>query len=205
MILDAIKNIKSFILKNPHIDICNLEKRLPVVNQALDNSITSEKYQQLAAYKTILEDDEEQYLLKDDPALFEHLLKNIDLLIEILHREVCRDGVINLDLLENLLRLMQKDLIEDNKFDKTLGSNIGNKKDPYDLPERENPFFLTINKLEGFSRESINRSSFDNEYYDLKQKNPSIDSKKQERSEEFTSPNNNYGAPLVTEDNLLNL
>jgi hypothetical protein len=178
-IAEAIQNIKHFIKKNPGVDLCRAEIRANEIHQALQDNITTDEVQRNLVYKTILDSDSE-YIV-NDRGLLEYMIKHIDLLIQLLHNDVCVDGVVDLGKLQDILEYMDKDLNEYNSLERSYGNELGSKYDPYDKAPRR-IFIKDASQLEGFvSLENDNTRKFAKNNHSMTSDNHRL----QTRSEEF--------------------
>jgi hypothetical protein len=193
----AIHGLEKFISDNPGVDLCKANVKANVIHQALSDAVTYDERQQAEAYGTIVEHDTQSY--SDDRTQFEFFLTRLDILINLLHNEVCVDGLLDLDMLEKLLDFMEKDLQMNGHFEQSLGNEIGNRYDPYVAPRL--PLFIREQgQLEGMdSRENHTKAPR------KVAGNPMmvLHNKLQDRSEAFQTNNQTFGVNLVSDEDLL--
>lgn len=196
-IQQAMNHIKHMIKTNPKKNFCNLEKKASVVDQALSDFIIYDEAAASQSWNTIVEQDSIDYM--NDKDAFVYLLGNMEALITMLHNEVCEDGILDLDMLEQLLYFMEKDLVTNGRFEMSLGNEIGNRYDPYEI--RKVPLFIREQgQLEGFD-------SLENFTKPNKKIKPLVNlgvhNKLQDRSESFRTNNNVLSHNLVDDETLL--
>lgn len=154
----ALANLKQTIDANPKKNLCNLEKKLNIMDKALSESITYDENAASQAWKTIVEQDSIEN--KSDSDMFVHLLRNIETLIHLLHSDICEDGILDLERLEALLHTMERDLVDHGRFEMSPGTEISNRNDPYEKVPGERLFIREQEQLEGFdSRENYKKPS----------------------------------------------
>jgi hypothetical protein len=197
VIKKAMANLTQFINDNPGVDLCKANIKADIVHQALSDSVTYDEDAQSLAYKTIVETDEVSHL--DDKSQFNYFLANLHILIGMLHKEVCTDGMLDLDQLEKLLDFMEKDLEFDGQFDRSIGNETGNEFNRHSL-KRMPLFIKEQGQLEGFD-------SIEN-YRKAPRKvagNPNmlLHKKLQDRSEFFRNNDRTLGTGLVSDEELL--
>jgi hypothetical protein len=127
VISDVVDNLRIFIKQNPGTDLCKAEVKADIMQSALESSATYDIYKQQKMYKTIIEEDEHSYYT--DKQMFAYMLKHIEILIKLLHSEVCDDGVFDLDKLEKLLHYMDQDLYVHGLLNKSIYTEIGSNID----------------------------------------------------------------------------
>lgn len=196
-IQSAIKNLKQMIKANPGKNLCNVEKRASIIDRAMGELVTYDEVSASHAYKTIVEHDTIDHLNGENA--FMYLLRNIDIVIELLHNEVCDEGILDLEILESILHNMEEDLLVNGSLDISLGTEIGNHHDPYEI-KRMPLFIKDQGQLEGFdSRENFTKAP-------KKVKSLTslgIHNKLQERSESFRTNNYTLAHNMVSEEELL--
>lgn len=193
----AMANLKQMIDANPKKNLCNLEKKASIVDRALGDSITYDEVAASQAYQTIVEHDSIDHLTGEQA--FMHLLQNMNIVIDLLHNEVCDGGILDLEILESILHDMEEDLLRTGSLDMSFETEIGNRHDPYEI-KRMPLFIKEQGQLEGFdSHENFTKSS-------KKVKplvNVGIHNKLQERSESFRTNNNVLSHNMVSDEDLL--
>jgi len=150
---ELIDNLKLYIESNPGVDLNKQELRMNIIHRAMSDMATFDRHIQDAAYKTITDYDELEQ--GTDVERFDYMLKNVNIVIDMLKHNICENGVVDLYSLENLLHLLDVDLSnsETGYFETPLGQEIGNKYDPYMIP-RLALFESQQSQIEGFSRET---------------------------------------------------
>jgi hypothetical protein len=157
----VLEHVKQFIQKNPHDkDVCKGEMKASIMHNALADRITPHHTDQHLAHAAILSHDDLEY--GSDSLLFDYLLRNIDVLIHMLQRDVCDGGLIDITALEAILRKLDADLTSGAEFDKSTGEysdsrfmtdygrELAVRHDPYAIPRL--PLFASqASQIEGFS------------------------------------------------------
>lgn len=157
----VLEHIKQFIQQNPHDkDVCKGEMKASIMHNALADRITQHHTDQHLAHATILTHDDLEY--SSDSLLFDYLLRNIDVLIHMLQRDICDGGLIDITALEEVLRKLDADLTSGAEFDKSTGEYSDSRfmteygqellarYDPYAIPRL--PLFASqASQIEGFS------------------------------------------------------
>lgn len=193
----AMANLKQIIDANPKKNLCNLEKKASIVDQAMSDLVTYDDVKSAQAYNTIVEHDEIDHLTGEKA--FMYLLKHMDITIDLLHNDICEDGIIDLEMLESLLHDMEEDLLTSGTLDASTGSEIGNRHDPYEVA-RVPLFIRDQGQLEGFdSHENFPKAG--------KKVTPLVNlgvhNKLQTRSESFRTNNNVLSHNMVSDEDLL--
>jgi len=206
-IRNVIDNLRRYIEKHPeqHRNLCNLE--IPnIVNQALADSISIDTHQRSLAYQTILSDDEVNH--SSDAFKFKYLLNNLNIIIKLLHKDICSDGVIDVDLLETLLLKMNHELIQTGRLDATT-AELSSKIDPYSVGRisTNNDTFLAIYKQNVDLKESFETPE-KNRYAAIREPLASEMTQYSDRSEIFRTNIKRLGDydpdnPLLTDEELL--
>jgi len=104
----VLHNLRVFIEKNPGTNLCQLGVKTRILDQAMYDRITPHQSDQKLAHASIISHDELEYGTEDQK--FSYLLRNIDLLIGLLKRHVCDNGMLDLQALEDLLRKLDSEL-----------------------------------------------------------------------------------------------
>lgn len=211
-ITNVVDHIKQFIEQNPHDkDMCKGEIKANILDNAMADRITPFHTDQHLAHATILSHDDLEY--GSDSLRFDYLLRNIDILIHMLKRDVCDGGMIDITVLEDLLRALDADLTQNAEFDRTTGeygesnftSDIGKelavRNDPYAIP-RLSLFAADASHLEGFSVESQIRGvpTQDDVHYSL---GPQNVRNAQQRSQMFRENRQKIGLNHYVDEDLL--
>ncbi len=151
-IQSIVDHIRQFIKNNPRdADVCKGDIKASVIENAMNDRITPDVAWQSAAHDTILSHIDHV----SDEQLFEYLLKNIDITIHLLQRDVCDNGLLDLESLESILRKLDAEIYQDPDsydFDKSqpILSDISSRYDPYAIPKLS-LFASQATQLEGFS------------------------------------------------------
>lgn len=131
---DAISSLNKFIQENPRLNsqaLCTLEMRDDIINTELIDSVTPDVSSYSKSYNYILDFDEEERDMHMDPrAHLNYLIKNINIAIKLLRKNVCNNGYLDLSKLRNILYKLNAQVSlkgsmhYDNKY-------IGYNTDPY--------------------------------------------------------------------------
>ena len=157
----VLEHVKQFIQQNPHDkDVCKGEMKASIMHNALADRITQHHTDQHLAHATILAHDDLEY--GSDSLLFDYLLRNIDVLIHMLQRDICDGGLIDITALGEVLKKLDADLTSGAEFDKSTGEysdsrfvteygqELAVRHDPYAIPKL--PLFASqASQIEGFS------------------------------------------------------
>jgi hypothetical protein len=208
----VLAHVKQFIEQNPHDkDVCKGEIKASILDNAMADRITPHHIDQHIAHATVLSHDDLEY--GSDSLRFDYLLKNIDVLIHMLQRDVCDGGLIDIHALEELLRKLDADLTAGSDFDKSTGEytdsrfttdfgrEIAARFDPYAIP-RLSLFSSQSSQIEGFSTEAQVR-----EYPQLPDKHYSLGPQNirdaQQRSQMFRENRQVLGTSHYVDEDLL--
>ena len=163
----AIESLAAFINENPKLNsttLCSIEMKNNLINTEMDNSITYDDNAYAKSYNHILEFDEEERNMHDDPR--EHLkflIKNINIAINLLKGSVCNNGYLNINKLKQILYKLNDQIVSTGSMHYK-GKSIVYNKDPYtryDKPPSV-PLFASITSTsEPFdSRPTMLRSQY---------------------------------------------
>lgn len=200
----VVAQIKEFINKNPSDrTLCKLEAKSDIIDKAMGERLNPNKHDQHAAHQTVIDHDELSH--GPDSLKFDFLLKNIDVLIGMLNRDVCDGGLVNVYELEQLLRALDLDLtngaeyvIEPN-FSPGYGEEIAARHDPYMIP-RLSLFAAAPSQIEGMSVESQHRPIVNQPNYSL---GPQNIRDMQQRSQMFRVNRQALGTKQYIDEDLL--
>jgi hypothetical protein len=167
----AIKSLAAFINENPRLNsttLCSIEMKNNLINTEMDNSITYDDNAYAKSYNHILEFDEEERNMHDDPR--EHLkflIKNINIAISLLKSSVCNNGYLNINKLKQILYKLNDQIVNTGSMHYK-GKTITYNKDPYtryDKPPSV-PLFASITSTsEPFdSKPTVLRSGLRSQY-----------------------------------------
>ena len=153
---DVIDQIKEFIKKNPSDNtMCRGSDRAAIIDNVLSDTVTQHQSDYHLAHAAVLSHDDLEY--GTDSQRFDYLLRHIDILVHLLQRDVCDNGIVDINVLEGLLRKLDADLSvdvsPDTNFSDELGDELTSRYDPYVIP-RLSLFESRQSQLEGFSVES---------------------------------------------------
>lgn len=214
----VLDHVKQFIQQNPHNkDMCKGEMKASILHNALADRITPHHTDQHLAHAAILSHDDLEY--GSDSLLFDYLLRNIDVLIHMLQRDVCDGGLIDITALEDVLRKLDADLTSGAEFDRSTGEysesqfgtaygrELAARFDPYAIPRL--PLFASqTGQIEGFSIESQVRgiksvsspNDKDDPYYTM---GPQNIRNAQQRSQMFRENRQKIGIDHYNDEDLL--
>jgi hypothetical protein len=103
----SIAKLRRFIRENPRDNtkaLCALDLRAGLVHQHLTDSITPDSLDWEDNYRTILEHEEFERTMNDDPKQrLAYLVRNLDIVIALLNNELCDNGRIDLEGLHEIL------------------------------------------------------------------------------------------------------
>ncbi len=211
-ITNVLDHIKQFIKDNPHnLDVCKGDIKASILNNAMNDRITIHNTDQHLAHAAILSHDDLEY--GPDSLRFDYLLRNVDILVHMLKRDVCDGGVIDMTALENLLRTLDADLTQNAEFDLSTGQysesrfmtdygkDLATRHDPYAIP-RLSLFASNASHIEGFSMESQARGlpAHDDKHYSL---GPQNARNAQQRSQMFRENRQKIGLHHYVDEDLL--
>jgi hypothetical protein len=138
LIENAIGKLQHFINNNPKHNVCMNDDRANLIHRSMADLVSVDNLQKNTAYNTVLDSDEETYY--SDEQMYEYLLKNLEILIELLHGGICDSGVIDISELEKILNLLEDDLMHNGKFESLAGNELRNNYDAYKNPNA--PIFV---------------------------------------------------------------
>ncbi len=211
-ITQVLDQIKQFIKDNPHnLDVCNGDIKASILDNAMADRITQHHTDQHLAHATILSHDDLEY--GSDSLRFDYLLRNVDILVHMLKRDVCDGGVIDMTALENLLRTLDADLTQGSEFDRSTGEysdsrfmtdygrELAVRNDPYAIPKLS-LFASNASHIEGFSMEAQTRGlpAKDDKHYSL---GPQNARNAQQRSQMFRENRQKIGLHHYVDEDLL--
>lgn len=197
LIEEVMRNIREFIKRNPKNDLTKRDLQTQIIHKALSDWAHIDS--QANGYNTIMDFDSLDHGTDSDR--FEYMLKHVDVLIEMLKRDICDDGVIDLVGLEKLLHMLDLDITNSvsGNYETPLGQEIGHKYDPYIIP-RLSLFETQQTQIEGMgSRESILKPRSEKRDTILGIQNAR---NAQQRSQMFRE-NRQYGIDNYTDEDLL--
>jgi hypothetical protein len=158
---NVLEQVRTFIKQNPHdTTMCRGSDKADIIDQAMSDTVTPHQSDYHLAHAAVLSHDDLEY--GSDSQQFDYLLKNIDVLIWTLRRDVCDGGMIDVDALELLLRKLDEDLTngaeftDDPDFSDEIGYGMKYQYHPYIIP-RISLFESRHSQIEGMSAESILR------------------------------------------------
>lgn len=131
---DAISSLNKFIQENPRLNsqaLCALEMHTDIINTELIDSVTPDVSSYSKSYNSILDFDEEERDMHMDPrAHLNYLIKNINIAIKLLRKNVCNNGYLDLSKLRNILYKLNAQV--SHKGSMHYGNKyIGYNTDPY--------------------------------------------------------------------------
>ncbi len=195
----AISKIKKFIQDNPKNDLCRSDIRADIIQRSLSDLVSPDDIQKNIAYNIILDHDEiDNY---SDEQMFAYLLKNLDILIQMLQHKICEDGIIDIVELEDILNLLDEDLMHNGRFESPIGQEIGNTYDMYRQP-RTPIFIRDSTQLEPFISYEQRSHTSDLDFKGLLKSKNNV-KLNQVRSESFRSSNNLTGQGHFSDEELL--
>jgi hypothetical protein len=142
--------------------LCNIDIRADIIHRSLADYTSLDRHQADAAYNTIMDFDEFEH--GSDEKRFDYMLKHIEILIAMLKQDVCTDGLIDLNLMEDLLRKLDEDLSTNGEYYQTpIGQAHASKYDPYIIP-RLSLFESQSTQIEGFSLETKPKPRYEEKF-----------------------------------------
>lgn len=166
MISAAISNLEEFIKKNPKqnsLDLCTLDLRSNVMEQAMADTITPDEDSWMAKYKTIMEYDSiEEKIGRDPKSSLTYLLQNMNVTIALLRSRICNNGKLDISILRNILAKLNRNIKDKGRGyyeSDTYKLNILHK-----YPKPSLPFSRDAYVLEPFSGKSLEREISPNIY-----------------------------------------